>query len=88
VHLDGARFANALAFIDCHPRGRHLARGCRRPSFGATKNGALAAEAVVFFDSGLVRISSCGVSAPGICCRNRATSPRSCWRMWKRSLEA
>jgi len=55
VHLDGARFANALAFLDCHPADVTWRAGVDVLSFGATKNGALAAEAVVFFDSGLVR---------------------------------
>ena len=55
VHLDGARFANALAFLDCQPADLTWRAGVDVLSFGATKNGALAAEAVVFFDSDLVR---------------------------------
>jgi threonine aldolase len=55
VHLDGARFANALAFLDCQPADVTWRAGVDVLSFGATKNGALAAEAVVFFDSDLVR---------------------------------
>ena len=55
VHMDGARFANALAFLDCHPADITWRAGVDVLSFGATKNGALAAEAVVFFDSDLVR---------------------------------
>jgi threonine aldolase len=55
VHMDGARFANALAFLDCHPGDLTWRAGVDVLSFGATKNGALAAEAVVFFDRGLVR---------------------------------
>jgi len=55
VHLDGARFANALAFLDCEPADVTWRAGVDVLSFGATKNGALAAEAVVFFDPGLVR---------------------------------
>ncbi|MGH8259673.1 MAG: threonine aldolase family protein, partial [Steroidobacteraceae bacterium] len=50
VHLDGARFANALAFLGCHPGDITWCAGVDVLSFGATKNGALAAEAVVFFD--------------------------------------
>lgn len=50
VHLDGARFANALAFLDCHPGDVTWRAGVDVLSFGATKNGALAAEAVVFFE--------------------------------------
>jgi threonine aldolase len=55
VHLDGARFANAVAFLGCHPADTTWRAGVDVMSFGATKNGALAAEAVVFFDPALVR---------------------------------
>jgi len=55
VHMDGARFANALTFLDCHPGDITWRAGVDVLSFGATKNGALAAEAVVFFDPDLVR---------------------------------
>jgi len=55
VHMDGARFANAVAFLGCHPGDISWRAGVDVLSFGATKNGALAAEAVVFFDRTLVR---------------------------------
>lgn len=55
VHMDGARFANALAFLGCHPAEVTWRAGVDVLSFGATKNGALTAEAVVFFDRTLVR---------------------------------
>ena len=55
VHMDGARLANVLAFLDCHPGDITWRAGIDVLSFGATKNGALAAEAVVFFDTTLVR---------------------------------
>ena len=55
VHLDGARLANALAFLGCHPGEITWRAGIDVLSFGATKNGALTAEAVVFFDRALVR---------------------------------
>src|SRR5438105_2752933 len=55
VHMDGARFANAVAFLDCHPADLTWRAGVDVLSLGATKNGALAAEAVVFFDRELVR---------------------------------
>ena len=55
VQMDGARFANAVAFLDCHPGDVTWRAGVDILSFGATKNGALAAEAVVFFDTNLVR---------------------------------
>jgi threonine aldolase len=55
VHMDGARLANAIDFLDCHPADVTWRAGIDVLSFGATKNGALAAEAVVFFDLNLVR---------------------------------
>ena len=50
VHMDGARFANALATLDCSPADATWRAGIDILSFGATKNGAMAAEAVVVFD--------------------------------------
>ena len=50
LHMDGARFANAVAFLGCTPAEATWRSGVDVLSFGATKNGALAAEAVVFFD--------------------------------------
>jgi len=55
VQMDGARFANAVAFLGCHPGDISWRAGVDVLCFGATKNGALAAEAVVFFDVSLVR---------------------------------
>ncbi len=55
VHMDGARFANVVAFLGCHPGDITWRAGIDVLSFGATKNGAMAAEAVVFFDPSLVR---------------------------------
>jgi threonine aldolase len=55
VHMDGARFANAVAFLNCHPGDITWRAGIDVLSFGATKNGALAAEAVVFFEPALVK---------------------------------
>ena len=50
VHMDGARFANALARLNATPAEMTWRSGIDVLSFGATKGGALAAEAVVFFD--------------------------------------
>ena len=55
VHMDGARFANAVRYLDCHPGDVTWRAGVDVLSFGATKNGALGAEAVVFFDPQRVR---------------------------------
>ena len=50
VHMDGARIANALARMNASPAEATWKAGVDVLSFGATKGGALAAEAVVFFD--------------------------------------
>jgi threonine aldolase len=50
VHMDGARFANALVRLACTPAQMTWKAGVDVLSFGATKNGGLACEAVVFFD--------------------------------------
>ena len=55
VHMDGARFANAIARLGCMPADLTWRAGVDALSFGATKNGAIAAEAVVFFDPALAR---------------------------------
>jgi len=53
VHMDGARFVNALVTLGCSPAEMTWRAGIDVLSFGATKNGCLAAEAVVFFDKSL-----------------------------------
>jgi len=50
VHMDGARFANALVRTNTTPAELTWRAGVDVLSFGATKGGALAAEAVIFFD--------------------------------------
>jgi threonine aldolase len=50
VHMDGARFANALVRLDVTPAQMTWRSGIDVLSLGVTKVGALAAEAVVFFD--------------------------------------
>ena len=50
VHMDGARFANAVAALGVAPAEITWKAGVDVLSFGATKNGALACEAIVFFD--------------------------------------
>ena len=50
VHMDGARFGNALARMNVSPADATWRAGVDVLSFGATKGGAMAAEAVVFFD--------------------------------------
>jgi len=50
VHMDGARFANALVALGCTPAEASWKAGIDVLCFGATKNGALACEALIFFD--------------------------------------
>ncbi|MBL6932121.1 MAG: low specificity L-threonine aldolase [Rhodospirillales bacterium] len=53
VHMDGARFANAVAALNCSPADITSMAGIDVLSFGASKNGAFAAEAVVLFTPGM-----------------------------------
>ena len=50
THLDGARFANALARLGCSPAELSWKAGVDILSLGGTKNGLLGVEAVVLFD--------------------------------------
>jgi threonine aldolase len=53
MHMDGARLANALASLECTPADLTWKSGVEVLSLGATKCGALCAEAVIFFDKEL-----------------------------------
>jgi threonine aldolase len=50
THMDGARFGNAIAALGCEPAEVTWKAGIQMLSFGASKNGCMAAEALVFFD--------------------------------------
>ncbi len=50
VHLDGARFANAMVALGCSAAEMTWKSGVDVVSFGGTKNGCMGVEAVVFFD--------------------------------------
>lgn len=55
LHVDGARFANAVAFLGCDPW-----QACAEAdalSFGCVKNGGMSAEALVFFDPALADVA-------------------------------
>lgn len=58
VHLDGARFSNALAGGNESPAELTWKAGVDVLCLGATKNGALAAEAVIFFDKALAETAA------------------------------
>ena len=53
LHMDGSRFANALGALGCSPAEMTWKAGVDVLSFGATKNGVPAAEAIVLFDTSL-----------------------------------
>ena len=55
VHLDGARFANALVALGCSPADMTWRSGVDVVSFGGTKNGCMGVEAVLFFDPSKAR---------------------------------
>jgi threonine aldolase len=55
VHMDGARFANAVAALGCAPADLSWRAGVDVLCFGGVKNGLAAGEAVLFFDKGLAR---------------------------------
>ena len=55
LHMDGARFANAAAFLAL-PAGE-VAGAVDALSFGFVKNGGMSAEAIVFFDEGLAEVA-------------------------------
>ena len=55
LHMDGARFANAAAFLDL-PAGE-VAGQVDALSFGFVKNGGMSAEAIVFFDPALADVA-------------------------------
>ncbi len=50
VHMDGARFANAVARLGCKPADLTIRSGVDILSFGMTKNGGLLCDAIVVFD--------------------------------------
>jgi threonine aldolase len=53
-HMDGARFANALAALGTSPAEMTWRRGVDILSFGCTKNGGMFADAIVVFDRNLI----------------------------------
>jgi threonine aldolase len=55
LHVDGARFGNAVAFLGCTPW--QACQGAAALSFGMIKNGGMSAEALVFFDTGLADVA-------------------------------
>lgn len=80
LHMDGARFSNACAATGSSPADLTWRAGVDILSLGATKNGALAAEVLIFFDPTLAE------SAPRL--RKRAGHLISKMRFVSAQLEA
>ena len=57
LHMDGARFANAVAHLGCAPADLTARAGVTALSFGCVKNGGMNAEALVFFDPALAQVT-------------------------------
>ena len=57
LHMDGARFANAVAAAGCTPAEVTWRAGVEALSFGFVKNGAMSAEALVFFNPELAAVT-------------------------------
>jgi threonine aldolase len=55
LHMDGARFANAVTHLGCTPAAVTWQAGVDVLSFGFVKNGGMSAEALVFFRSEMAR---------------------------------
>lgn len=55
IHMDGARFANAVATLECSPADITWRAGVDVLVFGGTKNGLPVGEAIVFFDKDLAK---------------------------------
>ena len=57
THMDGARFANALISLGCTPAQMTWKAGIDVLCFGATKNGAVGAEAIILFPRAIDRFA-------------------------------
>jgi threonine aldolase len=55
LHMDGARFANAITSLNCAPKAITWEVGVDVLCFGGTKNGAAGGELVIFFDKKISR---------------------------------
>src|SRR5256886_3309411 len=55
LHMDGARFANAIASLNCAPKAITWEAGVDALCFGGTKNGAAVGELVIFFAKNISR---------------------------------
>ena len=65
MHMDGARFANALVTLNCSPAEMTWKCGVDIVSFGATKNGTMSSEAIVVFDKKIAQEMSFRIKRSG-----------------------
>ncbi|NKI99874.1 beta-eliminating lyase-related protein [Novosphingobium sp. SG707] len=56
-HMDGARFANAVAHLGCSPAAASCEGGVEALSFGFVKNGGMGAEALIFFAPDMIEVT-------------------------------
>jgi len=56
-HMDGARFANAVAHLECSPAAASSEGGVEALSFGFVKNGGMGAEALIFFAPDMIEVT-------------------------------
>jgi len=62
LHMDGARFSNACAFLGCSPADLTWKAGVDVLCFGGTKNGMAVGEAILFFNHDLAKTSTTAAS--------------------------
>jgi threonine aldolase len=83
LHMDGARFANAAAFLGGSPGGRRQRPGRQRSPSASSRTAGWDAEAVVLFDPEPADRSAIAASAPGTCNARAAIWPRRSSRCWR-----
>ena len=83
LHMDGARFANAVAGLNVSPAELTWKSGVDVMSFGATKNGAMMLEAVVFLIRNWPMILSTAACAVASLFQRAAIWARKCWPISK-----
>jgi len=76
LHMDGARFANAVASLGVQPKEITWQAGVDVLCFGGTKNGTHVGDAVVFFNRELGTNSTTAASRRGSCARRCDFFPR------------
>jgi threonine aldolase len=86
LHMDGARFANAVAFLGCTPAAISCDVGVHALSFGFVKNAAWARKPSSSSTKAWPRSPTIVASAPGTCSRKVASWRRRSWRCSRTKL--